>query len=345
MPDAKFKITPYQLPFMKPFITAEHQISHRNGYWINLEIKEERFYAELSPLPSFSKESLAEAIEQFHYTKEEFLMRMQHQPDVFYEWLHPLKLFASVEWVFSVLYEQYIAFKDAQPYGFRQKLNLFDSTVPINAVLGIASLEESEILIKKNYAQGIRVFKCKASEAHLQELIPLLAQLMGVFPDIQFRLDANGQWNPKNIHAITAELKSKHLPIEYIEQPLFPCSVNEFRLLQSLSLIDLAADEMLADAESASELIDKGAARVLVVKPGLVGSFQRNINLIHRATTHDIKVVISTLLDSAMNRELYALLAAYANYLSGDSERAHGLSTGSLLKEDYTGPFILEKYS
>jgi hypothetical protein len=45
-------------------------------------------------------------------------------------------------------------------------------------------------------------------------------------------------------------------------------------------------------------------------------------------------VVISTLLDSAINRQLYARLAEYANRLSGMSELAHGLSTGKMLTQD-----------
>jgi len=115
------------------------------------------------------------------------------------------------------------------------------------------------------------------------------------------------------------------LGIELCEQP-----TPDLRGLEGCPVV-VAADEMLAsDVDGALR-----RARVVVLKPVLLGGLTATLALARRAHARGLKIVVTTALESAVGRAGAAHLAAAV--LALGAQPAAGIATGRLLAED-VGP-------
>lgn len=333
----RLEIFPYKWPFKQKFLIAKGDYSFREGVYVRYDFNGTIGIAEIAPLAGFSKESLNQAIDQLKYIEEEWVDRIQSDHSTFYQWLHSLQLFASVEFGLSVLFEDIQAQISKQPF-LSKELDTTNGRVPINAVCGINEFDFGIQCVADKLEKGFTTFKLKTTnDLFLKQLTALQHMLDGNESSQKylFRFDPNGSWSAKECIEFCQIASNTTLNIDYIEQPVLPISVNQFKLLQSKSIIALAADEMLSNPSIAADLILNKACNVLVIKPSLIGSLQRTIHLIKRANKQRIKTVVTTLLDSALNREVYSRLAQIANKQNKlNIEHAHGLSTGSMFEKD-----------
>lgn len=331
---SKLEILPYEWIFNKAFSTSSHHFSCRSGYYLYFEKNHLKAVAECAPLPGFSPESLDEAYAQLIYIQNEFDDRFEQEKPNFYTWLHSLQLFPSVEFSISVLFEDFHAQKHDLPF-LNDYLEKDEATIHINALCSLGSIQETTYKIDAFISQGFQTIKLKSSSEQFEEQIQLLKKIQSKYSkSIQFRLDPNGQWSGKECIKFCQLIHESQVAIEYIEQPVWPIEANQMKILQDRSNVPLAADEMLSNPTLASELIEKKAVQALILKAPLIGSIQRNRNLIQRATENGLKIVVTTLLDSALNRIIHAKLAQVSNEYSMNFNTAHGLSTGSLLRND-----------
>ena len=74
----------------------------------------------------------------------------------------------------------------------------------------------------------------------------------------------------------------------------------------------------------------KGAVRVLILKPMMIGWWADTIAILEDAYRHDVACVLTTSLESAVGRRITAAFAARYAPLG----HAHGLATGSLFTRD-----------
>ncbi|MFW5967828.1 MAG: enolase C-terminal domain-like protein, partial [Persicimonas sp.] len=94
--------------------------------------------------------------------------------------------------------------------------------------------------------------------------------------------------------------------------------------------VDIAADESCGTYERALHIIDRGLVPVAVLKPSRLGGLLPTARLIERATESGVRVVLSSLIESAIGRSAIAQLAAARPDLAGP----HGLATGAWLADD-----------
>jgi o-succinylbenzoate synthase len=330
----QISLHPFSYPFVQPFKTANEDFSSRSGFFIKLEGNGIVAFSECSPLPSFSKESLNEAQSLVQETLPHLALKVDSEPIDFYEWLHSSIKYESVRFAFSALYEDFLAQKRGSYFGEHVGFSSSRLEIPINAVFGLLPTQELVDKGIQKLKEGYKCIKLKASENSIPSLIHAMQFWIQEYPKTHFRLDANGEWPEERCVQLLNELASTNLPIQYVEQPIYPTTVAQIHTLSTVSPIPIAADEMLTDNVTAQELITKRAVDYLIIKPPLIGSIPQILDLIDKAVEHSIHVVITTLLDSGLNRQIHAQIAAYAQAKQTATYIAHGLSTGSMLYQD-----------
>lgn len=334
MASNSLSIHPYSYKFIKPFKTANNAFSERKGFYLSLKVDDLTAYAECAPLPGFSPESLDSCLETTEKYAQQIADKTALTSEIFYNWLHPTIEEPSLRFALSVLHEDLEAQRNGSFFGEKLKLHVKELNVPLNAVFGLVPTNELIAHGLNKLAIGYKCIKLKAPEKSIPALVEIMQIWHQKYPKALFRLDANGEWSPQNCVKILNELAATALPIEYVEQPFMPSTVSEMEKLVAVSPIPIAADEMLADSRTANTLIRNKAVDFLVVKPPLIGSLKQVLALIDNATAKKIQVVITTLLDSGLNRNIHAILAAYIVNKQPLFAISHGLSTGDILSTD-----------
>ena len=159
----------------------------------------------------------------------------------------------------------------------------------------------------------------------------MLTQSFG--KDILFRLDANGAFDLPQAIRFCKEMEAFN--IDYIEQPLPAEELVDLAELSYHTEIPIAVDESLTDFNSAEKIIENQASDVFIIKPMVSGGLTESKKIINLAKEENIRIVITSLLETNIGRMACLHLAA-ANEISEPC----GLATGALLNEDTTAPVI-----
>ena len=173
---------------------------------------------------------------------------------------------------------------------------------------------------------GATTFKVKVGNNLVEDVIRV-ARVFSNAPKAAIRIDVNGLWSVEealnNLYAYYEEIG----PFEYVEQPC--ATVEELRELKSKIKIPLriAADEIVRKAPDPFAVDLTGAADIVMLKVQPLGGIQRCLDI---ANHHNLPVVVSSALESAIGIEYGLDLAASISDLTFDC----GLATGSLLASD-----------
>jgi O-succinylbenzoate synthase len=173
---------------------------------------------------------------------------------------------------------------------------------------------------------GASTFKVKVGNNLVEDVIRV-ARVFSNAPKAAIRIDVNGLWSVEealtHLYAYYEEIG----PFEYVEQPC--ATVEELRELKSKIKIPLriAADEIVRKAPDPFAVDLTGAADIVMLKVQPLGGIQRCLDI---ANHHNLPVVVSSALESAIGIEYGLDLAASISDLTFDC----GLATGSLLASD-----------
>ena len=173
---------------------------------------------------------------------------------------------------------------------------------------------------------GASTFKVKVGNNLVEDVIRV-ARVFSNAPKAAIRIDVNGLWSVEealtHLYAYYEEIG----PFEYVEQPC--ATVEELRELKSKIKIPLriAADEVIRKAPDPFAVDLTGAADIVMLKVQPLGGIQRCLDI---ANHHNLPVVVSSALESAIGIEYGLELAAAISDLTFDC----GLSNGSLLASD-----------
>jgi O-succinylbenzoate synthase len=182
--------------------------------------------------------------------------------------------------------------------------------------------------------QGVKTFKVKVGR-NLNEDVIRVARVFSNAPKAAIRVDVNGLWSVDealtHLYAYYEEIG----PLEYVEQPC--ATVEELRELKSKIKIPLriAADEAIRKVPDPFKVDLTDAVDILMLKVQPFGGIRRSLEI---ARHHDLPVVVSSALESAIGIEYGLELAASVSELTFDC----GLATGSLLTRDVAEHKILD---
>ena len=175
---------------------------------------------------------------------------------------------------------------------------------------------------------GFRVVKVKVGFKNLFDEIEHMELLSkSYWEDIYFRLDANGAFDLPKAIRFCKEMEAFN--IDYIEQPLPPEELVDLAELRYHTNIPIAIDESLIDFHSAEKNIEEQTADVFIIKPMISGGFVESRKIIELAKEENIRVVITSSLETEIGRMACLHLAA-----TNEISEPCGLATGAFLQEN-----------
>ncbi len=207
------------------------------------------------------------------------------------------------------------------------------ASVPVNAVIGAASLETTVARAQEVYETGFRCIKLKVGNNISHELQRIAAVRQAIGPAIHLRLDANEAWSFQQAHTILT--RCAEFDIQYVEQPLRREQLEDMRKLRALVPVPIAADEAVLDIQSTHRLLVAEAADVLILKPQLAGGLLESQQILALASQYGVQCVLTNSIETGIGIAGTLHLASASPYVSLEC----GLATLDMLEDD----LIVEK--
>ncbi len=202
------------------------------------------------------------------------------------------------------------------------------ASVPVQYTIGAVDTRETCERARRAADEGYECVKLKVGAAPMVADLARIGRVRQACPSMKIRLDANGAWTTGNaIHLLRGLSRGS---VDLVEQPVAPDDLDA--LLDAVGNCDvaIAPDESCVPIERARALIDSGRIRAVVLKPSALGGLLPTAALIETAHKRGVRVVLSTLIESAIGRSAIAQLAAAYPDIPGP----HGLATGPWLARD-----------
>ena len=200
------------------------------------------------------------------------------------------------------------------------------ATVPVNATVGDASVEETAAAAREAVDAGFDCLKIKVGAGRLdRDVARLRAVRDAVGEAVELRADANGAWDRET--AATAVDAVADLGLSYVEQPLDAADLSGHAALRGRG-VDIAVDETLTEHPPGA-VMAADAADVLVLKPMARGGPGRTVRAARDALAAGVDPVVTTTVDAAVARTAAVHVAAAI-----PDVRACGLATGAALAAD-----------
>ena len=263
------------LAFTQPMQFAQYRLEQREVAFVkafNLQLNTE-VVAELAPLPGFSRETLVDAM-----TEIQLAAQSQARP---YRFRHPSSAFA---W-------------DCLLHGI----------TPTEIAPDIPLLQGSVAAITSQY-QALQLpsqIKLKVARLDPAEEIALIYALIALNPRLRMRLDANQGWNQEQAMAFARQLSGHH--VEYIEEPC--ANLTDSLTMARTYQLPIALDEHLQQSDWPLDQFNDPIIHAFVIKPMLIGSFQRIAQLLALAQQQQKRAIISCAFESPYGLGVLAHLA------------------------------------
>lgn len=324
----------YSFPFKSVFKTSTRSFNERKGIILEWDHEGILSLGEAAPLPGFSVESLSDVKTQLtqHARDIQKLFLEDCSLSSVQTFCRKKKILPSLRFALETLAVDYLSQRaniPVQEFLFEESRD----SIKINSVISAKSMGQALDQVRDSIDQGFETVKMKVG-IDFQEEFETLQEIRSEFPKLTIRLDANQAWDLEK--AINNLEQLKQLNIEYCEEPLTDPSIQNLKKLSQTVPTPVALDESLLTFQNLENVVPH--ISVMVIKPMVFGSLTKLFATNRIADTHDIKVIYTTSLESGIGRTMTAILAAGL----GDSNSAHGLGTGSLLKMDvwHDGTYI-----
>jgi len=300
----------YDLPLVRPLFMSGGRIKTRSGMVIRILDEEgNEGLGEVAPLPGLHQENLEQAQTQL----AEFMPSLPGTTVAegiaglnggFGAWLGDLGLFPSVRFGVELAVLNLLADAKTLPlYGLLSP----DShrELLINGLL-TGSCDDIETQAKALVAEGYRCIKLKVGHLPVDSAISAVGRVHAAIPaHVSLRLDANRAWTLPD--AVTFGRGAAGFGIEYIEEPLR--DPGGLDALYEKTGIPLALDETLAGMSSGDAVLSKGV-RALVLKPSVLGGFEKTAGFSRMAMSKGILPVVSCAFQSGIGLSGLAQFAA-----------------------------------
>lgn len=319
----EYEIFRYDLPLRDSIEINSFQIMDRSG--LIIKISDGNGYSgfgEVAPLPGLHEENLDEALENFReivplLESREIPPSLERLDNGFENYIGKKAILPSVRFGLEMTILSLLAEHRGLSLGRLLSQNC-QKAVQINGLLlGEVDemLEEAERLV----IDGYRVIKMKVGRKSIDEEIRTVNQVQEIIDGkAQLRLDANLRWSFADAVRFAKSVGPKN--IEYIEEPCPDSTqLNEFFDQTKMPIaLDESLDLLLLDG-----LENVRGLKALVIKPSVIGGFERSMKLVRHGIALDIYPVISSVFESGLG--LSALSNFAASFNPGNT--AMGLDT------------------
>ncbi len=322
------KLFEYRLPLKQPVQSAGRPLSYREGLLVKITSETGLTgWGEAAPLEGFSSETLAEARSQLALTLPELVqatipLGMEQLNGGFEDWLSRFQLPASVRCAIEMAVLNLIA-ADRTVLLASLLSPLCPKNISVNGLIvgtGDEAIDRARLLIK----QGYSTLKLKVGRTSLQDEVKTVNSLSRILTDeVSLRLDANRAWSLAQ--ALQFARGTEGCNIEYIEEPVSDFTAMEyFNKETSLSEagLPLALDETTREIDP-EDIANLDYIAAVVLKPTLLGGFERAAEFARAASKLGAKVVVTSTFESPIG------IAALAHFAAayGTEKAAAGLET------------------
>lgn len=198
-------------------------------------------------------------------------------------------------------------------------------TVPVNVTVPATDPETAAALVRESGASTAKVKVAEHEDSEAEDVDRVRAVREALGPEGKLRIDVNASWDLATAVQRIEDLD--RFDLEYVEQPV--ATLADMKALRERVRVPLAADELVRQSPHPLQVIEEGAADVLVLKVQPIGGVARVLELANRST---IPVVISSALETSVGIYAGLLVASVLD----DLQYACGLGTVSLLEGDPT---------
>lgn len=296
----------FSLPMEAGVILRNQRLKTRDGLLVCLREDGREGWGEISPLPEFSHETLAEAQQ------------------------------AAEQWI-AAWCQGGIPAESPLPsaaFGLSCALAELDGTLPQMLNIRKAPLctgDPDDLILALDAMDGEKIAKVKVGlyEAVRDGMVVNL--LLEAVPDLRLRLDANRSWTRAKADGFAKYVAPEHRSqIDFLEEP---CKTPEESLRYAQDTgIAIAWDESVR--EPGFTVKAQPGVAAIVIKPTLTGSIARCRELITTAHREGLQAVISSSLESSFG---LTQLARLAGHLTPDT--LPGLDTLSLMQSQLVRPW------
>ncbi len=273
----------FQIPMEAGVVLRDQRLKFRDGLLVRLTLGERSGWGEISPLPGFSQETLAEAQVQVERWLEQWLADEST----------PLPEMPSVAFGLSCALAEA---EDSLPQAADYRAAPLCTGDPDELILALAEMS------------GEKIAKVKVGlyEAVRDGMVVNL--LLEAVPELRLRLDANRTWTPLKAQQFAKYVNPDHRSrIDFIEEP---CKTREqSREFCRETGIAIAWDESLREADF-TFTAEPGVSAV-VIKPTLTGSLDKVREQVAAAHRLGLKAVISSSIESSLGLTQLARIAAW----------------------------------
>lgn len=210
--------------------------------------------------------------------------------------------------------------------------------IEINGLVWMGSQKEMKVRVHEKIAQGYRCIKFKIGALHWTEELELLKTVRTIGPDLEIRVDANGNLPPDAVMKQLGQLAD--LGVHSIEQPVSPRHWDMMSRICKESPVPVALDEELIGLYTAEErirMLDIITPGYIVLKPALCGGFAGAEDWIALARDRGIGWWVTSALETNVGLTAIAQWASTLQLLP----MAQGLGTGSLYTNNTPSRLVL----
>lgn len=206
-------------------------------------------------------------------------------------------------------------------------------SIPVNVTIPAVGAEAAAALVLESGAATAKVKVGEPGDDEVADFDRVSAVRDALGPEGKIRVDVNAAWDVETAADRLSRLAA--IGLEYAEQPV--ATIEEMKTLRARVPVPLAADELVRQSPHPLQVVEEGAADVLVLKVQPMGGVSRVLELASRSP---VPVVISSALETSVG--MYAGLLA-ASLLS-ELPYACGLGTVALIEGDPTRePLVPER--
>lgn len=334
MSGLRLAVTPYEVSFKRPLVTARATYQTRRGWFVSIQDAEGREgFGEVAPLPEFGTEDP----EQAARCLERLVLEGMPLPESD-DWEAVTAAIAAAGLAPGELPSTHagveLALLDRAARGRGVSLARYmapgaHERQAVQRLLVEMDLEALATEAMTMVGVGYSTLKMKVGVGSLaQDFERVRTVRAAVGNDVRIRLDANGAWSPYEAMLVLDAFAP--LGIDLFEQPIAVTDPASFAALRGRG-VPIAADEALVRPEVARELVARHAVDALVLKPMVLGGLGIALKLATEALEQGLRVVVTSALDRAVG-VAGALHLACA--LPGEPEPC-GLSTLGLFEEPH----------
>lgn len=181
--------------------------------------------------------------------------------------------------------------------------------VPTDITIAAGPVDEMVAAAAARVAEGFGALKIKVGDGGADD-ITRLREIRAAAPGALIRADANQGWGRKQAVRIIGTLEDAGLDIELIEQPVAAADLDGLAFVTSHVQTPIMADEAVASAHDALEVIRRGAADLINIKLAKCGGIAPARAIAAVAAAAGVGILVGSMMETHVGVGAAASLCA-----------------------------------